>query len=583
MSVASWLAGVLLGLPAHGTEPAAEMQLRVMSFNAWHGGKRVDDGPRKIVEAIRAAHADIVGMQEARECPRFVAEQLGYHVLATEPQSVAILSRFPIVEAYPFTKNDAGRGARIRVSEDPRIEVEVFVAHLDYDPYGPYQAIFDRADLATILEVQRANQLAEMHDLLALMRPALGAADRSPVFLLGDFNTPSHLDWTAATRERNGGYVVDWPVSRAVEAVGLIDSFRAIHRDPVGVPGITWSPIDLRNVDRNAPEPLDRIDFVHFKGSRVTPVASEVFVVGEPAPIPNHATNVWPSDHAAVVSEFRVALDPSPSSVRVMTWNIWHGGKEDGDAGRERVVGVIRDSGADVVLMIETYGSGQHIAAALGFHLLIDDPKDNLSILSRWPIAADLSVADKFNCRAARVAAPQLGDIAFVDVWLPYAAEIWEKGTREKFSVEQMIAQNEVSSLAKLNGILEPLERKLGALDAMPVIFGGDFNAMSHRDYVPEAIAEYGFVANWPVSRRMEEAGFVDAWRALYPQVDRAADRTWSPRFPEQQQDRIDFLYSRGAMLKPVRARRIDSLPEPNAPFPSDHAALVVDFERVSR
>ena len=44
---------------------------------------------------------------------------------------------------------------------------------------------------------------------------------------------------------------------------------------------------------------------------------------------------------------------------RVMSWNIWRGGREDGEEeGPARVVDVIRDSGADVVAMQETYGSG---------------------------------------------------------------------------------------------------------------------------------------------------------------------------------------------------------------------------------
>ena len=43
---------------------------------------------------------------------------------------------------------------------------------------------------------------------------------------------------------------------------------------------------------------------------------------------------------------------------RTMTWNIWHGGREDGERiGPQRVVDVIRQSKADIVAMQETYGS----------------------------------------------------------------------------------------------------------------------------------------------------------------------------------------------------------------------------------
>ena len=138
-----------------------------------------------------------MGLQEARAgLPFFLAQELGWDLVATDDQSVAILSRYPVVARSARTKNDAGLGARLRVRAEPPSDLELFVAHLDYDPYGPYQAHFDRAPLEAILEAQRQNQLAEIEDLLRAMAPALQRSASVPVFLLGDLNTPSHLDWT---------------------------------------------------------------------------------------------------------------------------------------------------------------------------------------------------------------------------------------------------------------------------------------------------------------------------------------------------------------------------------------------------
>jgi len=53
--------------------------------------------------------------------------------------------------------------------------------------------------------------------------------------------------------------------------------------------------------------------------------------------------------------------------------------------------------------------------------------------------------------------------------------------------------------------------------------------------------------------------------------VRRSVDRTWTPRFKEQEADRIDFIHLRGAALTPVVARVLDAHPEG---FPSDHAAV---------
>ena len=76
--------------------------------------------------------------------------------------------------------------------------------------------------------------------------------------------------------------------------------------------------------------------------------------------------------------------DPTPESdFSVMTWNIWHGGREDGEkVGPQRVIRVIKNSRADIIAMQETYGSGELISEALGFNFL---PRGtNVSIMSRF-------------------------------------------------------------------------------------------------------------------------------------------------------------------------------------------------------
>ncbi len=86
---------------------------------------------------------------------------------------------------------------------------------------------------------------------------------------------------------------------------------------------------------------------------------------------------------------------------------------------------------------------------------------------------------------------------------------------------------------------------------------------------------QYGLAIDWPTSRVLREAGFRDAWRVCFPEVDRLRDRTWSPRFPDQEADRIDYIYFRGRGVHAVQAERLDQHPEK---FPSDHAAVVAQF-----
>ncbi|MCG3122028.1 MAG: hypothetical protein GIKADHBN_00404 [Phycisphaerales bacterium] len=266
-----------------------------------------------------------------------------------------------------------------------------------------------------------------------------------------------------------------------------------------------------------------------------------------------------------------------PRTLRVLVWNIWHGGREDGEAGLDRVIEILRAADADVVLMVETYGSGPQIAGRLGYRLHMHDPTnrgDNLAILSRYPIREDISVWEQFQSLGAVIDVPGLGEVAVCNVWLSYADEIWEPGTRERFTTQQMIDQCRASSLRDLKQIMPALHRRLDGRE-IPTIVGGDFNAMSHLDYTAEATDQYGAVIDWPVTRYMQELGYSDAYREVHPRVRRLVDRTWTPRFPDQQQDRIDYVFYRGGTLRCMHARVVDRHP---ALFPSDHAAVLVDL-----
>ena len=61
--------------------------------------------------------------------------------------------------------------------------------------------------------------------------------------MTGDYNTPSHLDWTAAADAVRDDihYPVAWPVTEALQRAGFRDTYRVVHPDPVATPGITWT------------------------------------------------------------------------------------------------------------------------------------------------------------------------------------------------------------------------------------------------------------------------------------------------------------------------------------------------------
>ena len=265
------------------------------------------------------------------------------------------------------------------------------------------------------------------------------------------------------------------------------------------------------------------------------------------------------------------------TDVRVMAWNIWHGGREDGEeVGPKRVIDVIKNSGADLVAMQETYGSGELVAKGLGFQF---QPRGTtVSIHSRYPVLEDLAVPTEGLCVGALIELPNKTRVAFYSIWLPYSAEIWLEGTRDTSKPETMLAACKASHQSLLK-MWAAIETRLSAdkYQDVPIVIAGDFNSMSHLDYGEIGWDQYDAVIKWPTSTVLTNQGFTDSYRACNPRIDRNADSTWTPRFPSQHQDRIDFIYHRGARTRAVTVAPTTSrvIREHQPRFPSDHAALM--------
>jgi HAD superfamily hydrolase (TIGR01509 family) len=279
-------------------------RLRVMSWNLWHGGTKVDSHRDKQLKILLATEVDIVGLQETHgTSAQELAEALGWHHHQAGG-NLGIISRYPITGRLgdPDVGFYGAAGARIRLGR--RQEVVLWTAHLNYTPYGPYEASFDGLPAAELL-AHEDERLGQMRDIL---RQIAGSADgAAPVLLVGDFNAPSHLD-----RQD-----VQWPVTKAAEDAGLRDSYREARPDPVRDPGHTWSPVHAEHEDGSGrPEPQDRIDFVLYAGDGLDVLDSQTYVSGFPHAWPDVAGNDWPSDHAAVITTFALGGDTGPAGAR---------------------------------------------------------------------------------------------------------------------------------------------------------------------------------------------------------------------------------------------------------------------------
>ena len=106
--------------------------------------------------------------------------------------------------------------------------------------------------------------------------------------------------------------------------------------------------------------------------------------------------------------------------VKVLQWNIWHGGIHLGNEGQQRVLDLIRSSRADVIMMQEAYGIQQMLSDSLGYHLKTHSLKDNLAMYSRFPLEA-IAWREPFKSNPAKITLPNGKRIMFVDCWLRYA------------------------------------------------------------------------------------------------------------------------------------------------------------------
>lgn len=304
---------LVLGLSAL---PAQATDLTVMTFNVWGGGANDGKPVDETVAAIRAANPDIIGMQETRVEPANctaefcaatgesvaakIAEKLGYHYYDQSKSNVAlwanaVLSRYPIGKA---TANDLG----VEIDVEGR-KVAVFNIHLTDYPYQPYQLLkieYGAAPyLTTAEQAVTAARDARGPALSLLESDMKELAGADATFLFGDFNEPSHRDWTAdAVAARLQPLVVPYPTTERIEAAGFVDLFRAKNKDVVAKPGFTWTPT---SEPRATDDHHDRIDFTFGKAQNL--VVVEAGIVGEKTPQADIVVTPWPSDHRASMAK----------------------------------------------------------------------------------------------------------------------------------------------------------------------------------------------------------------------------------------------------------------------------------------
>ncbi|MBN8578963.1 MAG: endonuclease/exonuclease/phosphatase family protein [Cytophagales bacterium] len=267
-------------------------ELKVMTFNVLYS---VDNSIT--LKVLRETFPDVIGFQEISvEKLNDLATKLKYHQhhfpktrANMSNQDTGILSRFPIVRLLTD-------GVVVQVNKN--LQVAVFTVHLSPYPYEPYDF---RDGIITTPEqaIGSASQtrLPEIGPVITQIESM--KAENIPVFVTGDFNEPSHLDWNATTAASNlhFGKTVSWPVSNAVADAGLIDAYRLKFSNAANFPGNTWTPI------RTPDEVYDRIDIIYHSPDNAYSL-NDIRLVGGPLDGSGISVEGYASDHFAVVATY---------------------------------------------------------------------------------------------------------------------------------------------------------------------------------------------------------------------------------------------------------------------------------------
>ncbi len=302
--------------------------LNVLSFNILQGGGNAanvgfvdqDFGGsrlREIAALIRFTKADLVGIQEDvgnDQLLRLLGE--GWF------RSGSVYARFPLTLI-----SHAQYLTVVRMHLPDQTAVVIVNCHWAPSRYGPFHAqeLLQQGELLgdtnafadEVLKYAGKPQGPRGYDsTLKALQPLLNAGET--LFLTGDFNEPSHLDWTAryqqqgrsrwpgAPADRPLRQQVAWPGSMRLEQAGMQDAYRVVKPDEVEFPGITWTPqypAGTPGRREYSAQVLDRIDMIYFRSDRFHP--RQASVVGEASEFTDLVwPGRWPSDHRAVLVQF---------------------------------------------------------------------------------------------------------------------------------------------------------------------------------------------------------------------------------------------------------------------------------------
>ena len=308
--------------PSFADTPAQSDDLRIMVWNVLHGANDVTNGAEKTLKIIRKVNPDIVLLQESYdingERPKlgeWLAGELGWNQHQAESTHLCVLTPLEI-DATFLHHEWHGVGARLRDSAGR--ELLAWSTWIDYRSFVTY-TLRDTPEIndEDLLAGERvgSNRQQQADAIISHLRDTGQLSADIPLLVGGDWNCPSHLDWTVdAARVYKRRRPLPLPVSIAMQSAGFTDTFRELYPNPVQRPGITWSPMyrTKGEGDEQVEQGFDRIDRLYLKNPlkhgtpwELRPVTGHVLpLLWEDESIPI-VEREFPSDHGALVIDLK--------------------------------------------------------------------------------------------------------------------------------------------------------------------------------------------------------------------------------------------------------------------------------------
>ena len=232
----------------------------------------------------------------------------------------------------------------------------------------------------------------------------------------------------------------------------------------------------------------------------------------------------------------------------LQTWNLWCGGSKVND-GHIKMEKLVKAHGAQVICMQECLGDhAREVSNATGRNHAQQD-KD-CAISTTLDVELIETETAPFGT-AAWVHVPAGSRDCRVLIWSvhlahsdygPYSALQGKPSELTNSQPEELRRQEQIKQ------VLEISEELAESDSEIPIVIAGDFNSPASTDWIQRDDKPDH---EWLPTDAPIKAGYVDAFRVIYPDAKKVWGDTWSPieKIDQEPRDRIDFVFVKNAQV----------------------------------